>query len=1341
MKKIFGILFFTCLLLILLPQSGLPAFAATTYNVSDYNTLRNVVNNQASDGDTIVIQAPILVDTFLSIKKSLTLTATGTGKLVRGMTNGPIFQVYDGSITVTCENLTLDGNNFDGLCSAIVVYSGVLEFNNGTKLINCKNNYHGGGVKVSPNGKFIMNADSSITNASVTPTYNGGGVYVDQGIFIMNGGSITNNTADEGGGVYVNQGTFTMTGGSITDNLSRIRGGGVMLGSSCTVNLSGDVRIFNNHKSGDVDDNFYCQSASGTPSLTGTLASSAVIGVTADVTPTSSSPFTVAVGGAGYTISSDDAAKFASDNASYHTGYDSTNKKVLLGTLPVDVAISEEPQAVTYNGSAQAFAITGTPNTDFAITYNGSVDTPTNAGTYDVVITRPADIGYNIYSKTITGGLTINKNTPTIDTPPTAASITYGAALSTSVLSGGSPSVLGAFSWTNGSTIPTAGTNSYSVTFTPSDTVNYKTVTTDVTITVNPADVAINEAAQTFTYNGSPKAFAIIGTPSTGFTITYKQGSSTVTPTGAGTYDVEITREADTGYKAYSKVISGGLTINKVTPTINIPPIAANIIYGAELSTSVLSEGSASVQGTFSWTNGSTIPAVGTNSYSVTFTPSDTTNYNTATTTVAITVPTAPAIDAIPSQPTLYTGVDLNNTLTKPTVLDNGFLIQKQGWQSSADGNTGWQDVPVGSICTAGMNEYYMRYYVYYKPSGSGTLTMLYSPNTKQLTINRFTATLTLTVTPTSPQNSGTAVTLNAAISGSSLVLTSQGYLNTVPVTFKDGTTTLGTATITAASGTATLTTAALSIGNHTLTAEFPGESDYYAPATSNVVNYTIQVDPDIATVADAANNAANASYSNMPQAVATSETVITDALKATAATAVSNSDVTITINKIDYTAPSAGTSANPSGTSGSYTFTITVSKGSQSQTTVQMSITISATTYTGGSSGGGATGSNPAPVQSGTGKSEGTVVKDQQQSNGAPAASVNNSGAELKVSVLTPQEQKMVAQGENVRVILKVEDISASISAEEKQLIDETLNLTKSDTDTPALYVDLSLYKQVGDQEPTRITETNSKISISIEVPERLWNTEAGKSRTFYIIRLHENKAIRIDGTYDLVSHLFTFETDRFSAYALTYQDVNTTTVNNDGNTTDQPAQSQDFQHLRLTAKAELNTQTLTYVKVSGADGYLIYGAKCGQKLMKLKDVNKTVANYTVKNLKPATYYKYQVKAYKMINGKRVIIMSSKIVHSVTMSKIYANPTKLSSNTAAVKLSVGQTKTLTCQVVLPEGKKLKKHTAVICYESTNKTIATINSKGKIIAKAKGTCYVYAYAQNGVYKKVRVTVE
>ena len=105
--------------------------------------------------------------------------------------------------------------------------------------------------------------------------------------------------------------------------------------------------------------------------------------------------------------------------------------------------------------------------------------------------------------------------------------------------------------------------------------------------------------------------------------------------------------------------------------------------------------------------------------------------------------------------------------------------------------------------------------------------------------------------------------------------------------------------------------------------------------------------DPDAATVAGAKTAAQNASYADLTQAAATDENAIKTALINTAVTAVNNSDVTVNINERDYTPPIAGTSANPSGTNGSYTFTVTLSKGTQSETTEQKTITITATPYT----------------------------------------------------------------------------------------------------------------------------------------------------------------------------------------------------------------------------------------------------------------------------------------------------------------------------------------------------------------------------------------------------------
>ena len=58
------------------------------------------------------------------------------------------------------------------------------------------------------------------------------------------------------------------------------------------------------------------------------------------------------------------------------------------------------------------------------------------------------------------------------------------------------------------------------------------------------------------------------------------------------------------------------------------------------------------------------------------------------------------------------------------------------------------------------------------------------------------------------------------------------------------------------------------------------------------------------------------------------------------------------------------------------------------------------------------------------------------------------------------------------------------------------------------------------------------------------------------------------------------------------------------------------------------------------------------------------------------------------------------------------------------------------------EEKKLKLKThRVVKFESSNKKIATVNGKGKITGKKKGSCTVWAYTPNGIFKAIKVTVK
>ena len=59
---------------------------------------------------------------------------------------------------------------------------------------------------------------------------------------------------------------------------------------------------------------------------------------------------------------------------------------------------------------------------------------------------------YNTVAVTVT--LTVHKATPMVTGSPVASAITYGHTLANSVLTGGTASVAGSFSWTDGTVKP-----------------------------------------------------------------------------------------------------------------------------------------------------------------------------------------------------------------------------------------------------------------------------------------------------------------------------------------------------------------------------------------------------------------------------------------------------------------------------------------------------------------------------------------------------------------------------------------------------------------------------------------------------------------------------------------------------------------------------------------------------------------------------------------------------------------------------------------------------------------------------------------------------------------------
>nr|MCR5208066.1 leucine-rich repeat domain-containing protein [Eubacterium sp.] len=178
--------------------------------------------------------------------------------------------------------------------------------------------------------------------------------------------------------------------------------------------------------------------------------------------------------------------------------------------------------------------------------------------------------------------------------------------------------------------------------------------------------------------------------------------------------------------------------------------------------------------------------------------------------------------------------------------------------------------------------------------------------------------------------------------------------------------------------------------------------------------------------------------------------------------------------------------------------------------------------------------------------------------------------------------------------------------------------------------------------------------------------------------------------------------------------------------------------------AKVTKSSVKLTWKKPKGAVRFIVYGNKCGKGNKYVKQAKTTAASIVVKKIgknkvKKGTYYKFIVVAF---DAKDNVVSTSKTVHVATAGGTVGNAKAVTTNAKkdAVNLKAKKTFTLKAKAV-PASKKLKvrKH-RVILFESSNKKIATVSKKGVIKGLKKGTCYVYAYAQNGVCKKIKVKV-
>ena len=230
------------------------------------------------------------------------------------------------------------------------------------------------------------------------------------------------------------------------------------------------------------------------------------------------------------------------------------------------------------------------------------------------------------------------QTTPTI-TWATPAAISYGTLLSATQLNA-TGSVSGTMTYSPvAGTVLSAGTGeALQVTFTPADTTDYTTATDTVCITVNKVTSTITWAAPAaITYGTALSATQLNATGSVAGTMAYSPVSGAVLSAGTNqALQVTFTPTDTTDYTTATATVS--ITVNKAASTITWLAPAA-ITYGTALSTTQLSA-TGSVAGTMTYNPvaGTVLSAGANQALQVTFRPTDTTDYTTATATVYITV-------------------------------------------------------------------------------------------------------------------------------------------------------------------------------------------------------------------------------------------------------------------------------------------------------------------------------------------------------------------------------------------------------------------------------------------------------------------------------------------------------------------------------------------------------------------------------------------------------------------------------------------------------------------------------------------------------------------------------
>jgi hypothetical protein len=372
-----------------------------------------------------------------------------------------------------------------------------------------------------------------------------------------------------------------------------------------------------------------------------------------------------------------------------------------------------------------------------------------------------------------------------------------------------------------------AGTDTLTVTYTPdastyasstgSASLTVSKVTPNIALTLSQSSIseatALTVSVQVADSVGNAVPSGTIVLTSGSYTsaiVTLTSGSGAIMvpagtlPVGTDTVTINYVPDTTSAPLYNSASATRNISETQATPTITWATPAA-ITYGTALG-STQSNATSSTAGTFSYTPAAgVVPPAGQSTLSVTFTPTDTVNYQSSTSSVSLTVNKAPLSISANNASRVYGAPNpafsgaVNGSV-------NGDTFTEAFSTSAAVSSPVGTYAIVPSVSGADIADYTVS-------ATNGTLTVAPAPTTTAFALSSQNLTLTATVTSTSGVPTG-------------------------PVVFHAGQTLLGTATL--SNGSANITLPSFPSGDLSLSAQYSGDANFAASSSASVPVITL---------------------------------------------------------------------------------------------------------------------------------------------------------------------------------------------------------------------------------------------------------------------------------------------------------------------------------------------------------------------------------------------------------------------------------------------------------------------------------------------------------------------